>query len=111
LGLYVCANSLDLDALAWGTKEKEPSQPIEGKIPKKKNKVVKKRSTLVNMTLGDDIRVEKVIEHMGKALIGRFQRRICNNKILNNSMQKEWPLILGYGPIFHILLGDGLGLS
>jgi hypothetical protein len=46
--------------------------------------VVKKRSILVKMILGEDIRVEKVIESMRKNLMGRIQIRIFNSKRLND---------------------------
>ena len=37
-----------------------------------KNTVVKKRRNSIKMTLREDIRVEHVMDYMGKALIRRF---------------------------------------
>jgi hypothetical protein len=50
-----------------GLQKRNSHQYIEDKKSKKKNKMVKKRNTLVKMTAGEDTRVEQVVEYMGKA--------------------------------------------
>eukprot|EP01018_Ginkgo_biloba_P022601 Gb_35090 [translate_table: standard] len=52
---------------------------------------VKKKRSLVKMTLGEDIRVEQAVEYLGKALIGKFHSQID----LNDGLAKSMEIVVG----------------
>jgi hypothetical protein len=63
---------------------------------KKKNNCVKSKGRVVNLILGEDIEMNKVVDMENKAIIGRVRGRRFELKTLTEWATESWANRLGY---------------
>jgi len=57
----------------------------------------------MEMIPGEDIRMEQILEFLGKVLLCKFLDASISGTSLNTWVKQHWSSILGYGYVFHIL--------
>jgi hypothetical protein len=62
-----------------------------------------------SLVVGEDIRVDQILDLVGKTLVGNFLGRWVGMDQIQRWVNEVWFLVLGYGPNFHLLSRGWLG--
>jgi hypothetical protein len=81
-------------------------QNVEGGRKPKHYQCVKKMQAPINLFLGEKTKLNKVLETVDLALVGRFRGRKRNTKTLKVWMKTSFEPIVGYTPRALILVRD-----
>jgi hypothetical protein len=77
----------------------------EGSDKKRKHsrKCIKQRSTPINLVLGEEVKMHKVVQLEEMALVEGFLGHYIGDKGLKKWMVGVWKTVLGYDPITYVL--------
>ncbi|KAH9290043.1 hypothetical protein KI387_034160, partial [Taxus chinensis] len=111
-GLGLIGFYLDLDALTGEYQESAAITPARGKNPCRKSyKVIKRKESKLKLVVGEDIHVDHISQLLGKTLTGKIFGRQIASTTLNDWLQRNYHLLIGYGPFYHILTRGWISFS